>query len=844
MSKILQKLLRYVPVAGKLGVGLLFVAGSMTSCSDMEKYFEAPDWLRGSVYETLEGDGNYKLFLAGAERAGYRPILEGKSIVTVMAPNDEQMTQYLTENYGTSDINDEKISPEELKKLIGFHILYYSFTKDMFSNFRTEEGDGATEEQKEKEAGMNFKFRTHSQDPISIEQMVEPVEGSTETNTQNVSVYHLERYVPVLSYNIFNTKAINANYNYNYFFPNTTFDNAGFNVSNAAVTEYAVPTSNGYIYRVDRVVRPLETIYNELKKRPEYSRYLSMYNKYRTFEYSEELTNHYGNGTNLYQIMHPGLAPIALEWPVPNYSAVKELASRSYSLFPFTDQGFEEFFNDFWGKGGYSSPDDPELTEALRDLLMNSIYAESIVFPEEITLGRITNPLNNNEAISFNVDEVKQENRVLCANGVLYGCTNLTPPAKYGSVSGPAYQYKKYSCALSMLKRADIGGQLAMQNQRYIMLYPSDAALYQLGGYEMKLLSEEDTERTLVSTEYPTGVSSNIQRAAAKASVVQAIPGIDDDLIANGLDALLADGKNHVVRTIVDDAKVYWFIKGGKLTNSVIYTDNMKYTDNPATDDDIWASLTRIKYRNNDTWSNGHCYEYDNAAHKVFLRADYDGTLSKQSNFFNLMSQKQGNSPEAEFYGWYRLLVAAKMVNETSGAIVDANFPEYDASDLNLMFIPSTNVLKQAIVDGKVPGVTTTETAAADNTVFFSSLTLTQDAAELADLRAYIKSYFVPTMSASIVNVPFVGWDETTSAPGINGLASLDFEQKVVGDDIVQIATCINVYDNGSKLTVERVSKNGTKGAQRPAVTNEFPYIFQNQVVYFLDGVLPLINGK
>lgn len=845
MSKFLNKLLSFAPNVGKVGVGLFLVAGSLTSCSDIDKYFETPSWLRGSIYETLEQDGNYTQFLAGAEKAGYRPLLEGKSILTVMAPNDESMKSYLSENYGKSDITE--LDAAELKKLIGFHLFYYSFTKEMLTNFRPDYGDGATDEQKETGAGMYYKFRSRSQDTISIEQDVIQVTDAGGAVHDSIgepkAVYHLERYVPVLSYNIFNTKTIAADYNYNYFYPDTKFDNAGFNISNAAVTEYAVPTSNGYIYRVDRVVKPLETIYNELQKRPEYSRYFQMYNKYRTYEFSQELTDHYGNGTNLYQIMHPGLAPIALEWPVTNYQDVTALASKSYTVFPFTDKGFEDFFNDFWGKGGYSSPDDPELAEALRDLLNNSFYSQSIVFPEEITKGLIKNS-SNNEAIVFDVEEVKQENRVMCANGAIYGCSTLTPPAKYGSVTGPAYQYKKYSCALSMLNRAGIGTQLGLPTLDFIMLYPSDASLYNQGGYEMKYLSDDATERTMVSTEFPNGVSSQIQASACKASIVQTVAGIDDNLIANGLDGLLSDGKNHVLRTFVDGSKVYWYIKNGKITNSIMYLDDMYYSGNPASEDDIWASLTRIQYRGSNTWSNGHCYEYNNAANKIFLRADFDGTQMRQSNFFTFMAQKQSTSADADFYGWFRLLVRAGLFNESTGAVVANNFLEYDASDVSLTLVPTTDALKQAIVDGKIPGISTTLDATADNQTFFTTLELTTDPEELKTLRTYLKSYFIPTMSASITNIPYVGWGETTSSASSNGLATFDFVQEAKGDDIVQIATCVNFYDNGSKLSVERVSKDGVKGAVRPSVVNEFPYTFQNQVVYFLDNVMPLINGK
>ena len=159
MSKLLNTFQWLKRKPGRLSVGLIMTAMMAASCSDMDEYFETPSWLRGSVYETLEGDGNYSVFLSAAEKAGFRPILES-NIVTVMAPTDDKMRTYLQDNYGTTDIGS--IDAAELKKLIGFHIFHYSFDKDMLTNFRPNEGDGATEEEKLEYAGMYYKFRTRS----------------------------------------------------------------------------------------------------------------------------------------------------------------------------------------------------------------------------------------------------------------------------------------------------------------------------------------------------------------------------------------------------------------------------------------------------------------------------------------------------------------------------------------------------------------------------------------------------------------------------------------------------------------------------------------------------------
>lgn len=60
------------------------------SCDDKRfDHYDTPDWLKGSCWDVLEDDANYSIFLKGIELAGYKPLMKGKSILTVMAPDNE-----------------------------------------------------------------------------------------------------------------------------------------------------------------------------------------------------------------------------------------------------------------------------------------------------------------------------------------------------------------------------------------------------------------------------------------------------------------------------------------------------------------------------------------------------------------------------------------------------------------------------------------------------------------------------------------------------------------------------------------------------------------------------------
>jgi hypothetical protein len=194
-------------------MGLVALPFLFLACeSSMDDHYRIPGWLKGSAYEVLQSEGRYTIFLKGIDRAGFKSIVGGKSILTVMAPNDSAFTAYLTQKYGAGTTIDELPLPE-LKKLIGFHLVYYAFDWSKLVNFRPVEGDGATEEDKSVKAGFYYKFRTKSSDGFSTE--FNPATGDS------VTVYHLERFLPIFSYRLFATKGIDAKYNYEYFYPNS-----------------------------------------------------------------------------------------------------------------------------------------------------------------------------------------------------------------------------------------------------------------------------------------------------------------------------------------------------------------------------------------------------------------------------------------------------------------------------------------------------------------------------------------------------------------------------------------------------------------------------------------------
>ena len=823
---------------------LLFSVLMLPSCSDMDEYYEEPDWIAGSIYEKLAADGQHSLFIRGAERAGYKQILDGKSILTVMAPDDEAMSSYLSANYAGQSIDELPI--DEVKKLIGFHILYYSFDKEKLINFRPKDGDAMSQKERDAalDAGLFYKFRTYSQD------------APTQEN-DTALVYHLERYLPIFSYKMFESKygqngkkGIDAKANYEYFFPDTRWNGeGGFQVANANVTEYANVAKNGYIYKVDHVLKPLATIYDELKQAGKYTKFLGFYDSFKNYVKDEDLTLKYSQslgGKDLYQIFFnrntaSALPAIASEWPVTNYQDVESLARRAYSIFAPTDKALDDFFNDYWKEGGYASLDDvsPELVQ---NILRHSIYDEttakytvtsdkvlSMVFPEEIEAGRVRD--NEGNLIQFDTDEVPASDRIICSNGVLYGCSVLTPPAKFNSVTGPANQYKKFSTFQYILSQSGMESTLSNNNATFIMLYPDSAQLYDNGKIE---LIDVNGETQIANNEYPQGMGTKAKSFSTNlvnAHVVQVLDG-NSKLPATG---------TKVYPLLDTSLRLYWYVKNGKITSSIKHNHLLKYDGNTTTEDEVYAEVKALDYRGNeDGWSNGHAYSYGKPQDRADLKNPlFESNFNNEEMiyFLNTMWNKRFDTT-TEFYGWINLLNAAGCINSASENMLQF----YDAStddvaavgDQCLMFVPVTDALEDAILKGNIPGVDK-GSATKGSSTFFSDITVSDQKA----LQFYLRQYFIPMSTAAITNYPYVGWGEDTSAEGIVTL------QQVTTTDAngMTSTTTTNmiIYDEGDRLSIAIINPDNGTVSKRVNVTSTydyFPFVFEDGAAHFIEAVL------
>lgn len=638
----------------KLKCLVIVVLGLFCSCeSELTKYYEVPDSLKGNAWQVLEKKGNFSLFLSAVERSSFKDLVQGKGLITVMAPTNEAFDAYLKEHsYGSV----EAIPQEELEKLVGYHLVYYSFNKEAFENYKPE---GADSESYFK--GQYFKFRTKSRDAIVT--MTDPT-----NNNARRQVIRKERFLPIYSHNLFNGygSSIDAKSNYEYFYPSSQWlgDN-GFNVANAGVVEYAIITDNGYAYAIDQVLEPLETIYNELKKDSQFDLFRNAYDRFVNYPYDEAATLDYGKGDSLFARYHTPLAPIDIEWTtgsdpsVNDFAQLSQLARRSYNVFAPNNEAMTAFFNKYWSKY-YKSLDNVNFVPLLA-LLQNQTNSTQMLFPEQVENGLYTTDMGTIIKGDRNKFLVKK----MASNGSIYGMDEVMVPNFFEKVSAPMFCDPSFNVFLEIYTGSNHSIDLLSSDAtQFKVFYPSNNMVLQNTTLDGKSISYSN---------------SNPKKYGAQKVMIEGDDGPTDmnrlyKTIISGshiASRLLSQKGNEAIYRTLNNYN-YIYTKGNRVYSSALFNI-----------DDISRVPTMVKIP--QTWSNGEAYT---------LVGETASALVPESNQFkNIIISNQYPSDYTQF----------KNLVDISG--LGKATPSFGFLQGNryIVLVPTNEAIAAGIAAGKIP---------------------------------------------------------------------------------------------------------------------------------------------
>ena len=786
----------------QIGVGIPLLAAlsaSLTSCKDdlsKNEHYEAPSFLVGNAKEVLERpfEGHtFKTFLRGIELVGYLDVVDSQ-ILTVLAPTDEAFAQYLKEKGYASIEEMYQADPDFTNQVITYHLLYYALDWEKMTNFRPGEGDGATEEDKQTMAGLFNQFRTRCVLDTTHIKFDDP-----SLPESVVPVVHYDRYLTVFSEKMFHTLGIDAQSNYNYFFPNTQWNPKhlanGFNVMNAAVLDTAaVVTDNGYLYHIDHVIEPVGTIYEEITKRGKYQLVQQLFDKYSYP--SEELNESENRGYVVYTQKFYGLPNIANEWMSSSYLDIMDNSFFSWNTFLPTDNAVNKMFEEYWDSGcGYK--DILDLDDLIQKILLEEClgyieltdvrHTQYKCFPDYIRNGKVESLYGT----IITTDPATFDDNMVCSNGILYGSTQMSLPGVFAGVAGAAMKNRRFLPYLYALDGSEMLLALSSNQGQFVALIP-DTAQFAHNDPKMRLFT--DLTKTPSITTLQQWDDESADYVTTSSSTMY-------DMVAMNTTMEVKELKSEGTQVIETNVPFnYWYVCDGKITTNALFNEQL----NPSFSGQIWASFHEIPSNAaGDKWKNGRSYAYD-----------YPGIFMPASGSDLETELSQNNDYRYPYYCFVQLLQKAGLVSNGQFVRSGSQTIRYLVGDPCRFFaiVPTNDAIKAALQT--LPGCSNLKIDA--NTYAISGT------ANKTKLAAYLLSYFVTADRNTFTAYPYLG-------------------SPCKGEFVTGGSYSIRIADNGTSLTA-----SFCPGAEEPEgnevqlvdTYSYLPFAFSDGAFQLIDQVL------
>jgi uncharacterized surface protein with fasciclin (FAS1) repeats len=436
----------------------------LTSCEKkFDEYYSVPDNLVGSVLDVLRKDGNYTQFIKAVEMVDYDDILGKTGNFTVFAPDDAAFKQFFFEKHIDSL---QQIPPEELKEIVMYHILFWSY-----SRFKLQYGLGV-EDANVNYNTANFRKQTQSR-PLMTEEY--------DTLGNEYTVYHDYKYIPVYFDEFFTDLNLDATENYSFFYPGSTY--TGLNADRASVTEWDVAAQNGWIHRIDKVIVPPGNHEEILADHPEFSTFRSLMGKKVGFNYNDQITREQANNKDLIIdsvfLKHYELFPDLISPNTENLEAKGQ--SELLTVFAPTNSALQNFFLEH--TKGYKSLN--EIAGFFMDWYLLHYFGEAF-WPSQ--LGKMTTewaqPLTSSLQ-DGNISTSDIEFRQMASNGPFYGLNRYLLPRIFETVVQPIFGDKNYEWFCELLVFYQIDLLLNNENIDFTVFAPSNQAMT-LAGYSAR----------------------------------------------------------------------------------------------------------------------------------------------------------------------------------------------------------------------------------------------------------------------------------------------------------------------------------------------------------------------
>ena len=394
------------------------------SCEFTKEPYENPDWLGGSIFETLEKNGNYTQLISLAEKAEYRDIIES-DVYTFFAADDDAFSEYFASR-GVSSV--EELSKRECKSLMALISVHKGRSRQqLIYQYINDRWHDSTSEY------LSRFFRWDLPAKYYIEKEV--VEYNPDYQGQELSIVNFHKWVPCISEDLMGDIGGKTDgSDYLYFLPNSTW--TGLQWYNAAVIGPEARCSNGFIYYIDQVVPLMPSIEEYVRENQDkYGVYYDLMQRFATYTPASEE----GIDYDIYTKAYGNVRDIAFE---NGPQTLGYEATNFYTAYIPTNDVLQTYLNNTWLNGKFVSIDSVPVETII--YLLDGHIATNWVFPSQIRK-EFLNPYGEN--IDFDLDANVTDARLL-SNGAFYEINTVLEPLAFNAAPGPLFKDNNYSTLL------------------------------------------------------------------------------------------------------------------------------------------------------------------------------------------------------------------------------------------------------------------------------------------------------------------------------------------------------------------------------------------------------------
>ncbi|PTQ98137.1 uncharacterized protein DUF4993 [Mucilaginibacter yixingensis] len=662
---------------------LLAVFGSCRKKA-FDEYYGRPANLAPPIYQVLDSRGNFTTLLKLVDLAGYKDILGSAGYWTFFAPNDAAFQKYFAAN----NTSLAAINQATARKIVTYCLVINAFGTDHIADYQSPAGWVPS---------LAFKRRTSYYDGFSTGSGPEGDSTLLVTENRNGGGYlfgdNNNKYIPYFFSTFMAQEHLTAT-DYNYFFPTGTY--TGFNVANASVVNKDIVAENGVIHEIDQVIMPLPNIEQKLASGSQYSLFKSILEKYLvTYTKDANYTRQYstinnGKVKNAYVKIYDPLLTFA-----PGNENFQKLEDNDgqkdgYTLFAPTNDVLQPYLTNVILK--YYGTLDKLPINIIEDLV--NVH----MFPTMVWPSKFASTTNNaGEPARFDAT-TNVVDKQFCSNGLFYGVNKVQQGNVFSTVYARAYLDPNYSIMTKLITAASAKILLSSPGLRFTVFMMPDATLRAMG-YDYDQANSYFTQTT--NGVLTTGLTPLANLTRLLNMCIVSTPN-------NELNNLSGDGITE--------------------TNGGEY---LRWHNNTVFNAGLTEQKTALTVTGFDDYSNGRVYYLGGNSLFPFP------TLT----IFNDIAAN-GTNPTDPYYDFYQYLLNSSVVSGTTpkeiiGISLGAPYT---------VLVPTQAAMKQAVIDGYLPGTTTGTGAATQFVSFNYKPTSTADISKVATFILYhiLTSTIVP----------------------------------------------------------------------------------------------------